>query len=182
MIFTETDLKGAYIIEPEKVEDDRGFFSRTMEKKKFLEVGLDIELFQSNISFNKQKGTIRGIHYQKAPYEEVKLVRCTQGKIFDIIIDLRPSSTTYKDWFGIELSSDNYKMMYIPKGFAHGFQTLEDNTEMFYQMSDCYMPEAARGVLWDDKDIGIKWPLTPTKISKKDLSYGPLRLEDIEKK
>jgi len=182
MIFTETDLKGSYIIEPEKVEDDRGFFARTLEKKKFLELGLDIELFQSNISFNKQKGTIRGMHYQKAPYEEVKLVRCTQGKIFDVIIDLRSYSTTYKDWFGIELSSDNYKMIYIPKGFAHGFQTLEDNTEVFYQMSDCYMPEAARGVLWDDKDIGIKWPLTPTKISKKDLNYDPLRLEDIEKK
>lgn len=172
--FIETRLKGSYVVEIEKDEDERGFFARTFEKKKFLELGLDIELFQCNISFNKQKGTLRGMHYQDSPYEEVKIVRCSRGKIFDVIIDLRPDSTTYRNWFGLELSCENYKMMYIPKGFAHGFQTLEDNTEVFYHMSDCHMPEYARGIRWDDKVINIKWPLKPTIISDKDQSYKPI--------
>jgi len=171
MIFTETSLKGAFIIKIEKLLDERGFFARTFEKKQFREHGLDTQLLQGNISFNKLKGTIRGMHYQIKPYEESKLIRCTHGKIFDVIIDLRPKSETYRNWFGVELTADNYKMVYVPKGFAHGFQTLENDTEVFYQMSDNYNPESARGIRWNDKIIGINWPLKPTKISKKDLSY-----------
>lgn len=168
MIFTESKLKGAFIIEPEKIEDERGFFARTWDKEKFVERGLNPKLAQCNISFNKKKGTLRGMHYQVAPYEEAKLVRCTKGKIFDVIIDLRPNSKTYKEWEGIELGSENYKMLYVPEGFAHGFQTLEDNTEVFYQMSEFYIPSHARTIKWDDKEYQIKWPLKPTVLSKND--------------
>ena len=175
MIFTESKLNGAFIIEPEKMEDERGFFARTWDKKKFVEHGLNPKLVQCSISFNKKKGTLRGMHYQVAPYEEAKLVRCTKGKIFDVIIDLRPNSKTYKEWEGIELSSENYKMLYVPKGFAHGYQTLEDNTEVFYQMSEAYMPEYAHGIRWDDKIYQISWPLKSPIISKKDLSYKPFK-------
>jgi len=171
MRMTETKLKGSYIIEPEIKRDDRGFFARTFDKKKFDESGLNSQLLQCNISFNEIKGTIRGIHYQESPHQEIKLVRCTKGKIFDVIVDLRLDSKTYWDWFGIELSAENYKMLYVPKGFAHGFQTLENNSEVFYQMTDCYMPKFARGIRWDDKKIGIKWPLPLTRISEKDLSF-----------
>lgn len=171
MIFMETKLKGAFVIEPEKKEDDRGFFARIFEKKQFDEMGLDTNLFQSNISFNKKKGTLRGMHYQLPPYEETKIVRCTRGSIYDVIIDLRKNSDTFMKWFGIEMSEDNYKMLYISKGFAHGFLTLEDNSEVFYQMSDCFMPEYARGIRWDDKKIKIAWPEDPTVISENDHSY-----------
>jgi len=174
LIFTETQLKGAFIIEVEKLEDERGFFARTLDKKKFDEFGLNSQLLQCNISFNEIKGTIRGMHYQESPYEEIKLVRCTRGKIFDVIVDLRHDSETYQNWFGIELSVDNYKMLYVPKGFAHGFQTLENNSEVFYQMTDCYMPKFACGIRWDDKKISIKWPLPLTSISEKDLSFNIL--------
>ena len=171
MKFHETILKGAYIIEIEKTEDERGFFARTFDKKSFLKLDLETELFQCNVSFNKKAGTLRGMHYQTYPYEEVKIVRCTKGKIFDVIIDLRPDSQSYKKWFGIELSYENHKMIYIPKGFAHGFQTLEDNTEIFYHMSDCYMPEYARGISWNDKAIDIRWPINHPIISDNDKSY-----------
>ena len=170
MIFTETSLKGAFIIKIEKLLDERGFFARTFEKKQLREYGLDTQLLECNISFNKLKGTIRGMHYQIKPYEESKLVRCTHSKIFDVIIDLRPKSETYRNWFGVELTADNYKMVYVPKGFAHGFQTLKNDTEVFYQMSDSFNPKYARGIRWNDKTIGINWPLKPTKISKKDNS------------
>ena len=175
MIFSETNLKGAFIIKIEKLKDQRGFFARTFEKKQFRKHGLDTQLLQGNISFNKQKGTIRGMHYQIKPFEENKLVRCTRGKIFDVIIDLRPKSKTYRNWFGVDLTAENYKMVYVPKGFAHGFQTLKNDTEVFYQMSDNYNPESARGIRWNDKTIRIYWPLMPTKISKKDLSYNLLK-------
>lgn len=175
MIFSETNLKGAFIIKIEKIKDERGFFARTLEKKQFREHKLDNRLLQCNISFNKQKGTIRGMHYQIKPFEETKLVSCTHGKIFDVIIDLRPKSKTYRSWFGIELTADNYTMIYVPKGFAHGFQTLINNTEVFYQMSDNYNPKSARGIRWNDKIIRIKWPLKPSKVSKKDLSYELLK-------
>ena len=171
MIFTETKLKGSFIIELELLEDERGFFARTLDKKQFKKYNLNPQLIQCNISFNKKKGTIRGMHYQLAPYGENKLVRCTDGKIFDVIIDLRPHSETFRNWMGVELTEKNYKMLYVPKGFAHGFQTLENNTEVFYQMTDNYMPEYTKGLRWDDKIIGIKWPLKPTMISQKDLSY-----------
>jgi len=171
LIFTETELTGSYIIEIEKLEDERGFFARTWDQNLFKKNGLIPDLVQCNISFNKTKGAIRGMHYQIHPYEEAKLIRCTKGKIFDVIIDLRKDSKTFKKWVGLDLSEQNYKMLYVPERFAHGFQTLEDNTEVFYQMSQFYNPDSAQGVRWDDKAFNIKWPLKPTLISEKDQSY-----------
>lgn len=171
MIFTETKLSGAYVIEIEKIEDERGFFTRTWDKKEFSKIRLETEFVQSSISYNKKKGTIRGMHYQTKPYEENKIVRCTKGRIFDVIIDLRPESKTYRKWFSIELNSYNYKMLYIPKGFAHGFQTLENNTEILYNISQFYHPESSKGVRWDDRIFGIKWPVKVSLISEKDLNY-----------
>jgi len=171
LIFTETGLKGAYIIEPQTLDDERGCFARVWDKQVFEKQGLDSKLVQCNISFNTKKGTLRGMHFQTAPYEEKRLVRCTRGKIFDVIIDLRPKSYSFKKWEGVELSAENYKMLYIPDGFAHGFQTLEDNTEVFYQISEFYRPEYSRGVRWDDKAFQIKWPLKPSVISEKDQKF-----------
>ena len=171
MKFFETELKGSYIIELEKLEDERGFFTRIWDKKKIQDKGLDSDLVQMSFSFTKKKGTLRGMHFQKKPFEEAKLVRCTRGKIFDVIIDLRPESNTYKKWIDVELKSDNFKMLYIPEGFAHGFQTLEDNTEVFYQMSNWFSPEHVRGIRWNDKEFDIKWPIKCSIISKKDTTY-----------
>ena len=171
MIFSETKLSGAYIIDIEKNEDQRGFFARIWDKNEFSEMGLDSEFVQSSISINKKKGTIRGMHYQTKPYEESKIVRCTKGRIFDVIIDLRPDSKTCKEWFSIELGEDNYKMLYIPKGFAHGFQTLEDHTEVLYIMTEKFMEDYSRGLLWNDPVFSITWPINNSIISKKDLSY-----------
>ncbi|EPA05247.1 dTDP-4-dehydrorhamnose 3,5-epimerase [Candidatus Nitrosarchaeum limnium] len=172
MIFKETDLSGAYIIEIEKCEDERGFFARTWDSNVYKENGLNPNLVQSSISFNIEKGTIRGMHFQKPPHEEDKVVRCTRGKIFDVIIDLRNNSPTFTKWQGFELSENNHKMIYIPKGFAHGFQTMEKDSEVFYQMSEYFMPEYASGVRWDDPAFKITWPLPISVISKKDLSYS----------
>lgn len=171
MIFTETFLKGAFIVEPEKREDERGFFARTWCQKEFRDYGLNTSVVQCNISFNKRKGTLRGMHFQTPPYEEAKLVRCTMGAIYDVIIDLRPDSDTFKKWFALELSSENRKMLYVPEGFAHGFVTLTDNTEVFYQMSQYYHPEYAAGVRWDDPAFNISWPEDVKVISDKDRSY-----------
>lgn len=171
MIFQETVLKGAYVIEPELKEDERGFFARTWCQREFSEYGLNTSLAQCNISFNKKKGTLRGMHFQRPPYDESKLVRCTMGAIYDVIIDLRHGSTTFKKWFAIELNADNRRMLYIPEGFAHGFITLTDNTEVFYQMSQFYNPEYADGVRWDDPVFNIKWPIDVTIISDRDRSY-----------
>ena len=171
MRFIETELKGAYIIEIEIIEDERGFFSRTFCQKEFEEFGLNPRIAQCNISYNKKQGTLRGLHYQAAPYEEAKIVSCTRGTIYDVIIDLRPDSPTYCRWYAVELTATNYKMLYIPEGFAHGFQTLEDNTVVFYQMSEFYNPESARGIRWDDPVFGIKWPLSVKITSNKDCSY-----------
>lgn len=168
MIFRETKLKGAFIIEVEKREDDRGFFARTWCKKEFEEHGLTANMVQSNISFNKRKGTLRGLHYQGAPYGEVKLVRCTMGSLYDVLVDLRPESLTYLQWVGIELTSANHKMVYIPEGFAHGYQTLEDETEVTYQVSQFYFPDFERGLRYDDAGIGIDWPLIVKVMSDKD--------------
>ena len=176
MKFFETELKGSYIIELEKLEDERGFFTRIWDKKKIQDKGLDSDLVQMSFSFTKKKGTLRGMHFQKKPFEETKLVRCTRGKIFDVIIDLRPESNTYKKWIGVELKSDDLKMLYIPEGFAHGFQTLEDDTEVFYQMSNWFSPEHVRGIRWNDKEFDIKWPIKCSIISKKDTAY-----EDVTK-
>ena len=171
MIFTETKLKGSFIIEIEKTEDERGFFARSWDKTSFERENLNSNLIQCNISFNKKKGTIRGMHYQASPYEETKIVRCTKGKIFDVIIDLREKSNTVNQWQGFELSADNHIMLYIPEGFAHGFQTLEDNTEIFYQMSQAHMPDYSRGVRYNDKRFQILWPLPNPIISRKDLGW-----------
>lgn len=171
MVFTKTKLKGAYIIELEPLKDERGFFARTFCQNDFKKNGLNPRIAQCNISFNQKKGTLRGMHYQVAPYEEAKLVSCTRGSIYDVIVDLRSDSPTYCKWFAVELSDKNYKMLYIPEGFAHGFQSLKDNTIVFYQMSEFYNPESARGVRWDDTMFGIKWPLSNKVISKKDLNY-----------
>lgn len=171
MIFIESKLKGAFIIEPEKSEDERGFFARTFCQKEFEDHGLNTKVAQCNISFNRKKGTLRGMHYQITPHEEAKLVRCTSGAIYDVIIDLRQTSPTFGRWMTAELTAKNHKMIYAPEGFAHGFQTLEDNTEVFYQMSEFYYPEYARGVRWDDPKFGIKWPRDDRIISKNDQKY-----------
>ncbi len=171
MIFKETRLKGAFIIDPEQLSDDRGFFARTWCQKEFKAHGLNPNMAQCNISFNRKKGTLRGLHYQAAPHEEAKLVRCTAGAIYDVIVDLRPESDTFKSWISMELSAENRKMLYIPEGLVHGFLTLQDNTEVFYQMSEFYMPDYARGVRWDDPTFGIIWPDKVALISEKDRSY-----------
>ena len=158
MIFTETKLKGAYVIEPELSEDERGFFARTFCRNEFETHGLNPNLVQCNISFNRKRGTVRGMHYQAEPHEETKLVRCTRGSIYDVIVDLRPKSSTFKKWIGVELSLQNRKMLYVPEGFAHGFQALEHHTEIFYQMSEFYHPECVRGVRWDSPILGIPSP------------------------
>jgi len=171
MLFTETKLKGAYIIDIEKLEDTRGFFARGWCQKEFEAYGLMTHVVQANISFNKQRGTLRGMHYQVAPHAEAKVMRCTRGAIYDVIIDLRPDSPTYKQWMGVELTGDNYSMLYVPEGFAHGFQTLEDNTEVIYQVSEFYTPGAERGVRYDDPTFGITWPQAVRVISDKDKSW-----------
>jgi dTDP-4-dehydrorhamnose 3,5-epimerase len=168
MFFTETKLKCAFIIEPDKLEDDRGFFARSWCQREFEAHGLSPRLVQCSISFSKKKGTLRGMHYQIAPYAEAKLVRCTSGSIYDAIIDLRPESSTFAQHIGEILTAHNHKMLYVPEGFAHGFLTLEDNTELFYQMSEFYSPEYARGVRWDDPAFAIEWPLAPSVMSDRD--------------
>ncbi len=176
MKFFETKLKGAYIIEPERLEDERGFFARTFCQKEFEAHCLNPRLVQCSISHNKRKGTIRGMHYQIAPMAESKLVRCTKGAIYDVIIDLRQDSSIYCKWIAMELNAEDFRTLYIPEGFAHGFQTLEDDTEVFYQMSEFYAPYYARGVRWDDPAFGIEWPLPVKIISEKDRSYKGFKL------
>ncbi|MBU1052821.1 MAG: dTDP-4-dehydrorhamnose 3,5-epimerase [Proteobacteria bacterium] len=177
MKFTEIKLKGAFIITPDLIKDERGFFARAFCRHEFIDHGLNPDLFQCNISFNRKKGTLRGMHYQVAPHSEAKLVRCTSGFIYDVIIDLRPESPTFKQWFGAELSASNHQMLYVPVGFAHGYQTLEDNTEVFYQVSAFYHPEAENGLRWNDPAFGIKWPIPVSTISKKDASHPDWKSE-----
>jgi dTDP-4-dehydrorhamnose 3,5-epimerase len=171
MIFTETRLKGAYIIELEKRWDDRGFFARSWCENEFAEHNLNPRLVQCNISFNKKKGTLRGMHYQAEPRAEAKLVRCTRGTIYDVIIDLRPNSPTFKQHAGEELTAESHKMLYAPEGFAHGFQALEDNSEVFYQMSEFYAPQHSRGVRWNDPVFGIVWPIREPIMLERDRNY-----------
>ena len=171
VLFTRTDLEGAFLITPERVEDDRGFFARTWCHAEFSGRGLNARLVQCSISFNKRKGTLRGMHYQIAPHAEAKLVRCTMGAIYDVIIDLRPESRTFKRWAAFELTSSNHRMLYVPEGFAHGFQTLEENTEVLYQMSEFYAPQSACGVRWNDPAFGIQWPADDRVISPQDRHY-----------
>lgn len=171
MKFIETSLAGAFLIDIEPVVDERGFFARAWCQEEFKQHGLNFDLKQCNISFNRKRGTVRGMHYQIAPYEEDKLVRVTGGAIYDVIIDLRPFSSTYKKWIRVELTANSYRMLYVPKGFAHGFQTLADDTEIFYQMSEFYAPEYSRGLRWNDPMFDIRWPVGEKIISLKDQSY-----------
>lgn len=173
MKFIETPLADLYILEPDYIKDERGFFARTFCVEEFRKRGLSPSLAQCNISYNSKKGTLRGMHFQIEPHGEDKVVRCTQGAIFDVVIDLRKESPTFKKWFAAELTAENRKMVYVPTGFAHGFQTLEDHTEVFYQMSALYHAESARGVRWDDPTFAIDWPSDERTISLKDQYYPP---------
>ncbi len=174
MVISETKLQGAFIIHPQRLEDQRGFFARTWCNREFSQHGIKTDFVQCNISFNKQAGTLRGMHYQAEPHAEAKLIRCTMGRIFDVIVDLREYSPTCTMWVGTELSQDNRCMVYVPEGFAHGFISLDDNSEVFYQMSTHYSPEHSRGVRWDDPALGIEWPVEVKTVSIQDQKYPDL--------
>jgi dTDP-4-dehydrorhamnose 3,5-epimerase len=173
MIFTETKLKGAFIIDVKRLEDERGFFGRAWCKKEFEEHGLNSNAVQANVSHNKLAGTLRGLHYQTAPFTESKTVRCTEGSIFDVIVDLRTESPTYKQWLGVTLTAQSFRMLYVPDGFAHGFITLEDNTAVHYMVTEYYTPGAEKGIRYDDPAFNIDWALAPTIVSDKDLIHPP---------
>jgi dTDP-4-dehydrorhamnose 3,5-epimerase len=177
MIFRETPLHGAWILEPERFEDERGFFARTYCREELAARGLDPTVAQCSVSYNHRRGTLRGLHFQIAPHEEVKLVRVTRGSIWDVIVDLRPDSPTFRNHFSVVLSAQQGNHLYIPKGMAHGFQTLEDETEVFYQISEPYAPEFARGYRWDDPAFDIPWPEAVTVVSERDrrLPVSPFR-------
>lgn len=168
MTFLPTPLAGAYVVELEQRVDERGFFARSFCQEEFKAQGLDPRIAQTNVSYNRRRGTLRGMHFQAAPYAEAKLVRCTQGAIWDAIIDLRPDSPSFKRWHGVELSAANRHALYVPEGFAQGFQTLADETEVLYLMSQFYRPEAARGLRWDDPAFGITWPIADPQLSERD--------------
>lgn len=172
MIVEETGIAGAVIIDLDRKEDDRGFFARTWDVEEFADLGLNPRLVQCNLSFNHKRGTLRGMHYQVSPHEEAKLVRCTQGAIFDVIVDVRAGSSTFLRWIGVELTAENRRALYVPEGFAHGYQTLQDDTEAFYQVTEFYTPEAERGARYNDPAFGIEWPLgEPAVISDKDAEW-----------
>jgi dTDP-4-dehydrorhamnose 3,5-epimerase len=179
MIFTETRLKGAFIVEMEPMRDNRGFFARAWCQREFEAHGLISCFVQNNITFSPKRGTLRGLHYQIAPHKEIKLVRCTRGAIYDVIIDLRPESSTYRQWLGTELTADNRRMIYIPGGFAHGYQILMDETEVFYQVGAFYAPRYEQGIRWDDRAFGVEWPVTPPVIlSEKDRRWPDFAWQD----
>jgi dTDP-4-dehydrorhamnose 3,5-epimerase len=172
MIFTPTHLPDAYLIEVERHADERGFLARTFCEQEFVEHGLPMRIVQSSTIHSPRRNTLRGLHYQEAPHREIKLVRCTRGSIFLVMVDLRPGSTTHTGWLGVELSALSERLAYVPEGFAQGYQTLEDDTEVLYQMSHPYVPEAARGVRWDDPAFGIDWPVAEERIiSERDRSW-----------
>jgi dTDP-4-dehydrorhamnose 3,5-epimerase len=178
VIFTETELRGAFVIDLDLKEDNRGFFARAFCQNEFAEHGLKPVIAQANIAFNRRKGTLRGMHFQYPPAPETKLVRCTQGAILDIIVDLRPESATYLEHVAAELSADNHRALYVPERFAHGYQVLEDTTETSYQVGEFYTPGAEGGLRYDDPRLGLNWPLPVTEISEKDRDW-PL-LSEIE--
>ncbi len=171
MKFFRTELEGAYIIELDRLDDDRGFFARAWCHTEMKEHGLAARVAQANVSFNTRAGTLRGMHYQVTPYEETKLIRCTRGALFDVIVDLRRDSPTFKKWMGVELTAQNYKLLYVPAHFAHGFITLEDDTEAMYLVSEFYTPGAERGLRWNDPEFGITWPRPVEVISEKDTNW-----------
>ncbi len=177
MRFIETPLSGAWAIELEEIEDERGWFARTFDAEEFRARGLNHDIVQCNASFNLRSGTLRGMHYQAEPHGESKLVRCVRGAIFDVAVDLRPDSPTYRGWHGVQLSADNRLAFYIPAGLAHGFQTLKDSSEVLYQMGNPYVPEAARGVRYDDPAFAIEWPAAKggRTVSERDASYPQLQ-------
>jgi dTDP-4-dehydrorhamnose 3,5-epimerase len=171
MIFTESPLAGAYLVDLERLADERGFFARSYCAEEFAARGLGPELRQCSVSYNARTGTLRGLHYQRAPHEEHKLVRCTAGAIFDVIVDIRTASPTYRRWFGTELTFANRRSLFIPPGFAHGFVSLTDDTEVYYMISTAYAPEFSRGLRWNDPAFAIEWPLAPVVISARDAAY-----------
>jgi dTDP-4-dehydrorhamnose 3,5-epimerase len=171
MPFTATPLQDAFIIDIEPIEDERGFFARTWAPEEFHRHGLDPTLVQCNVSWNRRKGTLRGMHFQTEPFSEIKIVRCTRGALLDVIVDLRKQSTTYCQWTSVELTADNHRALYIPKGFAHGFITLTDDVEAYYHVSAPFSPPHASGVRWDDPAFGISWPFAPTVMSGKDRNW-----------
>ena len=174
MILTETPIAGAFILDIERLEDDRGFFARTFCGDELGARGLDTRVAQCNVSWNRVRGTLRGLHYQAAPHEETKIVRCTRGAIWDVIADLRSGSKTYRQWTAVELDHENRRALYVPCGVAHGFITTSDDTEVLYMMSSGYVEDAARGVPWDDPALAIHWPVAPTVISDRDRNYPRL--------
>lgn len=167
----ETPLAGAFFVAATTLTDERGAFGRLFDAAAFAQHGLDPTLAQASFSFNARAGTLRGLHYQREPWAEAKLVRCTRGRVFDVIVDLRPDSATRLRWFGAELSDDGHEAIYVPRGFAHGFVTLTDRTELHYQISTAYHPESAGGIRWDDPAVGIDWPSEPVVMSERDASY-----------
>jgi dTDP-4-dehydrorhamnose 3,5-epimerase len=173
MKVTDTPLAGLKIIEPDKFDDNRGYFLKSFEKKAFAEQGIDFEITQVNHSFNLLKGTLRGMHFQVEPFAQAKLIFCTKGKIFDVVVDIRKDSVTFGKWFGLELSEENKQILYIPKGFAHGYQALVDNTEALYYLEGEYSKEHESGLKWNDPLIGISWPIEPTVIADKDNQWSP---------
>jgi dTDP-4-dehydrorhamnose 3,5-epimerase len=174
MIFTETSLSGAYVIAPEPIGDDRGFFARMLCREELVAHGLDMNIVQMNVSYSAERGTLRGLHYQEAPHAEDKMIRCVRGAIYDVMVDLRPDSPTYRQWTGVELTADNRWMAYLPKGFAHGFLTLTDDCEVIYPVTAAYAPEAERGICYDDPVLGIEWPGPVRVVSEKDQRWPAL--------
>jgi len=171
--FTPTVLAGAFLVDLERLEDDRGFFARSYCGEEFAKLGLDAAVAQCSVSFNRKRGTLRGLHYQAAPHEEAKLVRCTRGAIWDVIVDIRPASPTHKQWYAIELSAENRRALYIPAGVAHGFQTLADESEVLYMMNVPYHLASSRGVPWNDPAFGIAWPIADPVMSERDRTFAP---------
>jgi dTDP-4-dehydrorhamnose 3,5-epimerase len=176
MIFTETKCKGAFILDVKRLEDERGFFGRSYCRREMEQYGLNTNVVQANVSYSKKKGTLRGLHRQLAPFAESKLVRCTRGAIYDVIVDLREGSETFGQWTGVELTAESYRMLYVPEGFAHGYLTLEDNTEVTYQVTQFYTAGAETGYRWDDPAFAIEWPIEPLFISEKDKAHAPFRV------
>jgi dTDP-4-dehydrorhamnose 3,5-epimerase len=172
--FVETSLPGAYVLELERLEDERGFFARTWCRDEFAARGLESEMAQCSLSSNRRRGTLRGMHYQAAPHQEAKVVRCIRGAIYDVIVDLRRHSPTWRRWASVELTADNRRALYVPKDFAHGFQTLTDDAEVYYEISTPYAPGSGRGVRWNDPVLAIEWPVADPILSERDRSYPDL--------
>ena len=180
MIFSETKLRGAFIIDLKRLEDERGFFARAFCQREFMEHGLKPVIAQANIAFSRTKGTLRGMHFQFSPAAETKLVRCTRGAVWDIIVDIRPESPTYLDHIGVELTADNYRAIYVPERFAHGYQVLEENSETSYQVGEFYTPSSEGGLRYDDPKLGLKWPMPVTNMTTKDSNWKLLADGEFE--